>query len=45
MIQQTLELTKRIVGQLTGGGPHFTSYSATGQCDSAYVGPVWQWGG
>ncbi len=45
MIQQTLELTERIVGQLTGSGPHFTSYSATGQSESAHVGPVLQWGG
>ena len=45
MIQQTLELTARIVGQLTGGGPHFTSYNAIGQSESAHVGPVLQWGG
>lgn len=45
MIQQTLDLTERIVGQLTGNGPHFTSYNATGQSESAHVGPVLQWGG
>ncbi|TXT27399.1 MAG: hypothetical protein FD138_2756 [Planctomycetota bacterium] len=45
MIQQTLDLTERIVSQLTGGGPHFTSYSATGQSESPHVGPVLQWGG
>ncbi len=45
MIQQTLDLTERIVGQITGGGPHFTSYNATGQSESAHVGPVLQWGG
>ncbi len=45
MIQQTLDLTERIVGQLTGGGPHFASYNATGQSESPHVGPVLQWGG
>ncbi len=45
MIQQTLDLTERIVGQLTGSGPHFTSYNSTGQTESAHVGPVLQWGG
>lgn len=45
MIQQTLDLTQRIVGELTGGGPHFTSYSATGQSESPQLGPVLQWGG
>ena len=45
MIQQTLDLTERLVGQLTGGGPHFTSYNATGQSEAAHTGPVLQWGG
>ena len=45
MVQQTLNLTARIVGQLTGSEPHFTSYNATGESESAHVGPVLQWGG
>ena len=45
MIRQSLDLTERIVGELTGGGPHFTSYNATGQTESAHVGSVLQWGG
>jgi hypothetical protein len=45
MIQQTLDLTERIVGQLTDGGSHFTSYNAAGQSESAHVGPLLQWGG
>lgn len=45
MIQQTLDLTERIVGQLTGGGPHFSGYNAHGESEAANVGPVLQWGG
>lgn len=45
MIQQTLDLTERIVGQLTGNGPHFTSYNAHGESEATNVGPVLQWGG
>lgn len=45
MIGQSLELTERIVAELTGGGPHFTSYNATGQSEPAHVGSVLQWGG
>ena len=45
MIQQTLQLTERIVNQLTGGGPHFTSYNANGRNESARVGSVLHWGG
>ena len=45
MIQQTLQLTERIVSQLTGGGPHFTSYNANGRNEPARVGSVLHWGG
>lgn len=45
MIRQTLDLTERIVGQLTGSGPHFTAYNAHGETEAANVGPVLQWGG
>ena len=45
MIQQTLDLTERLVGQLTGGGPHFSGYNATGQSEASHTGPVLQWGG
>ena len=45
MIRQTLNLTERIVGALTGSGPHFASYNATGQNEPAHVGSVLQWGG
>lgn len=45
MIQQTLDLTERIVGQLTGNGPHFTSYNAHGESEATNFGPVLQWGG
>lgn len=45
MIQQTLDLTERIVGSLTGSGPHFTGYNATGRSETTHSGPVVQWGG
>jgi flagellar biosynthesis/type III secretory pathway chaperone len=45
MIQQTLQLTERIVNQLTGGGPHFTSYNANGHSEPAHVNSVLHWGG
>ncbi len=44
MIQQTLQLTERIVSQLTGG-PHFTSYNANGRNEPAHVSSVLHWGG
>lgn len=45
MIRQSLDLTQRIIGQLTGTGPHFASYNAAGRSENSQTGPVLQWGG
>ena len=45
MIRQSLDLTRGIIGELTGHGPHFDSYNASGKSETGHVGPVMQWGG